>query len=85
MGRLGGLQLKYIEELKNAETFKFEDQYWFLTGDFKSNGQRLCFNMNNGFAKWFNSNDMVDITPVYTLDKDNNTVPIKEYANETNI
>lgn len=77
--------MKYIEELKNAETFKFEDQYWFLTGDFKSNGQRLCFNMNSGLARWLKASDIVEITPVYTLDKENNTVPIKEYHNETNI
>lgn len=84
MGRLGGLFLKYLEELTFAETFKLEDQYWFLTCDFRNNGQKLCYNMNDGYAKWFDGSIMVEVAPIYALDKDNNILPIKHYKNENN-
>jgi len=82
LGRLGGIFLKYIEELSCGETFKFNDNFWLLTSDFKSNGKKLCYNMQNGNAKWFNGNDMVDFIPLYSLDSDNNIIPIKKYDNE---
>jgi hypothetical protein len=82
MGRLGEIFLKYIEELSTGETFKYNDQFWLLTSDFKSSGKRLCHNMQNGNAKWFDGNEMVEFVPLYSLDKDNNIIPIRKYANE---
>ena len=76
--------MKYLEELQNGETFGLNDQYWLLTADFKSNGKRLCYNMNNGHAKWISGNETIELTPLYCLDKDNNILPIKKYTNETN-
>lgn len=85
MAGMGGLHMRYLEELQPAETFSHNNEYWFLTGDFKNNGKRLCFNMQTGFAKWLDGNTMVNVSPAYVLDADNNTIPIKKYINETSI
>jgi hypothetical protein len=74
--------LKYLEELTYGETFKIDNSYWLLTQDFKSNGKKLCYNLQSGYSKWFEGNTIVDINPIYALDKDGNIIPIKEYKNE---
>lgn len=76
--------MKYIEELSSGETFQLESEYWIITSDFKSNGKRLCYNLQSGFPSWMEANAIVDICPIYTLDKSNNILPIKEYKNEIN-
>lgn len=53
-----------------------------MTSDFKNNGNRLCYNLNEGYPKWFEANEVVDVSPIYILDKDNNILPIKNYTNE---
>ena len=74
--------MKYLEEISNGETFKLDNSYWLLTSDFKANGKKLCYSLLNGNAKWLDSNTIIEVSPVYTLDKDNNILPIKEYKNE---
>lgn len=74
--------MKYLEELTHGETFKIDNTYWFLTQDFKANGKKLCYNLQSGHAKWLEGNTIVDVSPIYALDKDSNVVPIKEYKNE---
>jgi hypothetical protein len=73
--------LKYLEELSNGECFIFESSYWILTSDFKSNGKKLCYNLNSGSPRWIDPTDIVDLSPIYVLDKENNVIPIKEYKN----
>ena len=74
--------MKYIEELQNGETFSFKESYWLMTADFKNNGNRLCYNLDTGTSKWFKSNDIVNINPIYYLDAQNNICPIKIYKND---
>jgi hypothetical protein len=70
--------MKYIEELSSGDSFLYEDKPYFLTSDFKSNGQRLSYSLKDGFAKWFKNTDIVDLMPVYRLDNDNNIIALKE-------
>jgi hypothetical protein len=69
--------MKYIEELVSGDCFVYENQYFLLTSDFKKNGKKLCYSLQDGFAKWFENNDIVDHEQMYCLDKDNNVVAIK--------
>lgn len=74
-GKIG--KMKYIEELIAGDTFEIENKFFLLTSDFKKNGSRLAFSLQDGSAKWFNSQAIVESLPVYRLDNDNNTVPLK--------
>lgn len=74
--------MKYLEELTSGQTFKIDNFYWILTSDFKANGKRLCYGLKDGYPKWLDGNTIVEINPIYGLDKDNNIIPIKEYKNE---
>lgn len=69
--------MKYLEELELGDTFSLEDKLYILTSDFKSNGQRLCYSLSDGYASWFKNQTIIDHTPIYILDKDNNTIPVK--------
>lgn len=77
--------MKYIEELKSGEAFVSENSVFILTIDFKKNGSRLAINLSSGEPKWFNSDSMIDVEPLYRLDKDNNIVPIKQYSKDETI
>lgn len=85
MGRLEkqllGDNMKYLEELQTGDTFKIEDQIFVLTQDFKRGkpvNQRSCCNLNDGSHRWFPETVVVEQLGLYTLDKDNNVLPIKE-------
>ena len=69
--------MKYIEELECGDTFSFNDKIYLLTADFRSDGKRLSYSLENGFANWIGNTTIVDHTPIYVLDKDNNTIPVK--------
>lgn len=69
--------MKYIEELLSGNTFLFNNELFILTVDFKTNGNRLCYSMNNGNPKWFSGSDIVEEAPIFKLDENNNVVPIK--------
>lgn len=74
--------MKYIEELSPGDCFTMDNNTFILTSDFKSNGNKLCYSLMNGFPKWFSSQDVVTVSELYTLDDNNNTVPIKpKYQN----
>jgi len=75
--------MKYIEELTSGDIFTHNDKYFILTSDFKSNGKRLSYCINDGFASWFNGDDMVEMNNIYTMDDQNNILPIKTYKSET--
>lgn len=69
--------MKYIEELSLGDTFLYQDQLLLLTSDFKANGSRLCYSLTNGLPIWLSNQTIVEHNPVYSLDKDNNTIPVK--------
>lgn len=69
--------MKYIEELNFGDTFSYKDQILILTSDFRSNGSRLCYSLNNGQPCWLTNQTIVEHCQVYILDKDNNIIPIK--------
>jgi hypothetical protein len=69
--------MKYIEELTLGDTFSYKDNIFVLTSDFKSNGSKLCYSLVNGSASWFAGQTIVEHSPIYVLDKENNTIPVK--------
>lgn len=69
--------MKYIEELHIGDTFSYKDQLFLLTSDFKSNGHRLCYSLISGQPSWLANQTMIEHHPIYILDKDNNTIPVK--------
>lgn len=69
--------MKYLEEIEPGDCFNIGDTIYILTTDFKKSGDRLCYKLHNGTPQWISSNQIVDINPIYTLDKDNNISPIK--------
>lgn len=78
MGRLS--QVKYLEELKHGDTFTFEDSIYVVTTDFRSRKDSwsfLCVKLKTGQVSWLNGNTIVDLSPIYSLDEDNNIVAIK--------
>lgn len=70
--------MKYIEELSPGDSFISDNNNYLLTSDFKRNGSRLCYDLKSGNPKWFDANAVVDIEPIYILDKDNTIIAIKE-------
>lgn len=69
--------MKYIEELSSGDTFKSNNQFFLLTSDYKKSGAKLAYRFNDGSPKWFDSQAIVESQPVYILDSENNTIPIK--------
>lgn len=70
--------MKYIEELNLGDCFSYNNQYFVLTTDFKKNGDRLVVSLNDGSSKWLKSNDLIENVDIFTLDKENNILAIKE-------
>jgi hypothetical protein len=68
----------YIEELENGESFILDSDKLIVTCDFKSNGNRLCVDLKNGSSRWLGGNTIIDKIQLFTLDKDNNLIAIKE-------
>ncbi len=74
--------MKYIEELIAGDSFIYNNKYYILTSDFKGNGQKLAYSLDEGFAKWFDATNIVEKISLYTLDNQNNILPIKEQKKE---
>lgn len=70
--------MKYIEEIYGGDCFLLDNKPYLLTIDFKSNGSRLAFSLEDGSPKWVKNTDIVDILPVYRLDSENTIIPLKE-------
>ncbi len=68
---------KYIEELEPGSMFVYDNSVYLLTVDFKKDNSRLAYNIHNGNPRWLRSNLIIEPTEIYTLDKDNNTIPLK--------
>lgn len=76
--------MKYIEELHPGDTFELDNHKYVLSCDFKQNGDRNCINLFNGQSNWIGSSTIVNICPIYILDKENNIIPIKP-TEKTNV
>lgn len=70
--------MKYIEELEAGDAFIVNDQYFVLTMDFKKSGDKLAVCLSNGQAQWVKPNDMVNAIDLFTIDKNNLIIAIKE-------
>lgn len=70
--------MKYLEEITTGECFSLSGKYFILTMDFKKNGDKLAVCLSDGSSKWVKSNDMIDPIDIFTLDKDNNIIAMKE-------
>jgi hypothetical protein len=68
----------YIEELDNGESFILDNSKLIVTCDHKSNGNRLCIDLKTGSSRWLSGNTIIDKVQLFTLDKDNNLIAIKE-------
>jgi hypothetical protein len=69
--------MKYLEELSGGDCFEYNNQYYILSKDFRSNGQKMCIGMSDGFQKWMNQNTIVSSIELFTLDKENNIIALK--------
>lgn len=74
--------MKYIEELSVGECFLYKNTVYILTTDFKNNGDKRCVNLSDGSNKWLSSQEIVNTTQIYTLDNNNNIIPVKPTAKE---
>lgn len=77
--------MKYLEELTYGECFKYNNELFILTSDFKNNDTKLCYNLNSGFPKWLKNDSMIDVCPIYTMSTDNNLTPVKEYKSDAQV
>ena len=68
----------YIEELDNGESFVLDNSNFIVSCDYKSNGNRLCIDLKNGSSRWLAGNTIIDKVQLFTLDKENNLIAIKE-------
>lgn len=68
---------KYIEELNQGDSFVVDACIYTLTTDYKKDGKRLAFSLKDGSCRWFEGSCMVENIQLYTMDKDNNIIPIK--------
>jgi hypothetical protein len=71
--------MKYLEQLENGECFKYKNKIFLLTCDFKNNNYKLCYNLNNGQSQWISPEAEVETYPIYTLNEDNNIIPLRNY------
>lgn len=70
--------MKYIEELIPGNCFLFNNTYYLITIDFKSNNKRLCYNLESGSPCWLTGETIVEDIQIYTMDDKNNIMAIKE-------
>lgn len=69
--------MKYLEELSGGDCFEYNNCYYILSKDFKSNGGKMCIGINNGFPKWIDQSTIVSPIELFTLDKENNIIALK--------
>ena len=68
----------YIEELNNGDCFEYKNNKFLLSCDYKKDFSRLAINLIDGSPKWFKPNDVVLKIQIFTMDKDNCIIAIKE-------
>lgn len=77
--------MKFIEELKPGECFKLSEDFFIVSGDYKKSKEgilRSCIEIKTGLSKWLKDNEVIEPTPIFTLDRDSNIIPIRETEKE---
>lgn len=69
--------MKYLEELSGGDCFEYNGYNYILSKDFKTNGDKMCIGMVDGFQKWLSPKSIVSHVELFTVDKDNNIVAFK--------
>lgn len=81
--------MKLVEELKFGDAFSIgSNNFFLLTHDFRLRNKKKeyqALDLVSGFYKWISSDTIVNLIGLYTTDKDNNIVAIKEYKDEYQI
>lgn len=70
--------MHYLEELQTGDCFLKDNNFFILTNDFKKDGRRFCIELKTGNSRWIKSNEIVDNIDIFTIDKDNNIIAIRE-------
>lgn len=68
----------FVEELQTGDCFSLDSCYYVVNIDYKKNGDRCCVSLINGNVRWIKGNQIVEKIQIYTMDKDNTIIPIKE-------
>lgn len=74
--------MQYLEEIDKGSCVLIDKEYFVVTSDFKSNGNRLLISLVSGSPRWFGSSVMVEQIEIFTFDKETNILPIKPNNNE---
>lgn len=74
--------MKYIEEISSGDCFEHNGKFYLLTQDFKKNGDRMCISLEDGFPSWLSQSTIINRVDLFTMDKDNNIIAIKERKKE---
>ena len=74
--------MKYLEELSPGDCFSYNNSVYLLSIDFKSNGHKLCYSLNNGSPRWIDGSTIIEDIVLYHLDKENNIIALKDSKNE---
>lgn len=72
--------MKRLEDLLPGDTFSDGNNYFIVTSDYRSRKtgrDSCCVNLKTGNIAWVAASEFVEIDPIYTLDSDNNIVPLK--------
>jgi hypothetical protein len=70
--------MKYIEELVNGDCFVYNTSIFIITIDFDKNRNKLCIDLAAGTPRWFAPETIVEKSPIFILDNDNNILPVKQ-------
>lgn len=73
--------MQYLEDIENGACVLISGEYFVVTSDFKSSGNRLLISLVNGSPRWFSSSVMVESVDIFTFDKETNILPIKPNNN----
>lgn len=73
--------MRYLEEIEIGTCVSINNDYFIVTPDFKSNGNRMLISLVNGSSRWFGPSVMADTIEIFTFDKDTNILPIKQNNN----
>lgn len=73
----------YLESIEAGNCISYEQHNYIVTTDFKSSGKRMCINLRDGNPRWINGDSLINIDPIYLMDKENNILPLIESKKES--